>query len=659
MNIPRVPGLSHGERETFRILIGLLLMLVLFPTLHIGFTTIDDVQTALIAMDPSPGQPVARAIAEGRVTQAINTYIDWVPYLIDHPAWFHTLRLLPILLSVVLFYVLVQHLAGATLALITTVVATGLLQTNWHHSLITAYPFVFVSGFVALELALIGFIRRFNDMTPSVAIAVGLLYLYSLITYELFVLYLPLFWLIPWMVGQDQQGDGVNRGRIPGLLWHPGALLAVHIPVLLFIVVYFSFQWLYPPSYDGISVSWSLTGFARTLTQFLIGTLPGIFYLLDWDTMTSAFDGPGPHYVGLIPFWESVQGAWLAKGLVVAGATVFVLRRGVDASPHQLRATALAGAFMWVSPFALHSLTIQYQQWSSHGNIAYIPTYFAHFGLMALLGATMVALDRRVARGSAVLHVYRGCLFAILFTLSLVIDYANHFTFRDQALAGVRWKSMASFIRSRPFLELPGDAIILAPTLWTHHRGILDPGELNGYWDSYIRRRSGRPVRIIRSPEEIPASSAQPLYYLRFNQATKDSHYYLILSSIDDAQSPVARQFTLYSSSPYQRFTVFGEFSQPTTSPGDGSGDSNARTRTTSMATRFFRETVSPGEQPKSNVMGNGKDRSFLELIRLGIDTVFRRPPDSEGEWGVNIVELSSPTPVVLESLSVSYFEPP
>ena len=81
---------SSFEKNVLNIAIFLLLLFTFFQYGFTGYTTRDDTLTALNAINPAKHleEPIEAAKQQGRLIQIFNSYLDFVPYIIDSDFYF-------------------------------------------------------------------------------------------------------------------------------------------------------------------------------------------------------------------------------------------------------------------------------------------------------------------------------------------------------------------------------------------------------------------------------------------------------------------------------------------------------------------------------------------------------------------------------------------
>jgi len=524
-------GLKIDFRLVF-IILGLVSVIVFFPHLKTGFTTCDDTTTALTAWNAgeSLGHPLKIAKSQGRFNQAINTYMDWMPYIFKSNTVYHTVRLGTVILGIVLFFIVIRLFSRSSVfACLTTLLIVSFLQNNWQHSLMTSYPFVFQFGFCMLLISFYSF-YHFNMTGKKLWASVyGVCYLFSLFVSELFVLYSVIFLIasIGYAWGSEKKMFFTCVFRL---------ILPAFLSLTFFICCMFIFSMGYPGDYDGTKLAdISMTAIIRVIAQLSVGTIPTVLYLTDSMTINTTFDGFSNHYVGFLPLLGRLKVQWLVKGILTSWCCWYLLKEPGDirTSPGWIFKMIFIGIILMILPFVLLGLTTKYQYWISFGTLAYTPSYFGYFGTILTLSSILMFFNNRVKKTKIINTVFLVSACSTVFVLSSITDYYNHYVTLDQQLSHLKWTSVDKLIKTVEFDKVPDGSIIYAPSLYRNSRGILKLGR--NYWTEYFTLKTKKKITVIQHRKTTRQSThgESNFYYLKFLQEPKSKNQFILFAQLE------------------------------------------------------------------------------------------------------------------------------
>ena len=550
----------------------LLAVFVLIPHLQTRFTTRDDTEIALRAAHPEGwiSAALAMAISQGRFYQTVSmlgAYASHYSYFIN-PSCYYVIYLGSILLNVVAFYFLMRLVfASKPAALFATALSLAYLQNNWQHSLLTSYPGVPHLALTTL-FCVFAFLLKWQQVRRRyLAILAGAAFLVSILMYETFVAYMPVFLALCVYHAWSLPGISLKRRT-----WVAAdGMSAILVALVLYLGCYFLFRLTYPSQYEGSQLgSLSLSHAGAVIWQYTSSTFPAYFYFRDSASINATFDGFAPHTGG---FWQLLEGCraeWLAKAVIVSVFCLLILLEKIRLFTPKSFALALAGGFAClIAPVSLLSLTAKYQGWVlEHHSLAYsTASYYAYFAMIFLIGTILLFINQQVARNRVLFSAYLVLAIAAIATVSLATDYYNYYITLDQQLSQLKWRTLDRFAQTDEFRALPNDSVIYAPSLW-RYRGIVSNSET--YWTAYLSQKSGKTIEVVQTARQFQALTASGRgrqgYFLAFEQEPKDADQFVVFSKLGEADLVTdglvhANEFSLFTYSRNRTFTLVGECS--------------------------------------------------------------------------------------------------
>ncbi len=633
--------------------LGLISIIVFFPLLDTGFTTTDDMATALKAWNYEDflGFPLEFAKQQGRFNQAINTYIDWIPYIFKSNVAYQTIRLSAIVLTIILFFIVVKIFSGSVIfACVITLLILSFLQNNWQHNLLTSYPLVFHFGFSMLLISFYAFYQFKVTGKVLWAFIYGLCYLFSMFVSELFVLYSIIFFSFSigfeWGSERKKIITRVVRLSLPAFL-----------SALFFLGTWFVFNAYYPGKYSGVQLAdFSLTGIIRVIVQLSAGTIPGAFYLTGSGVIHKTFDGFSNHYIGLASLLTQFKIQWLVKGILASGGCWYLLQKKSDIkiSRTWIFRMLFIGILSIILPFVLLGLTAKYQRWIGLGTLAYMQSYFSYFGTILTLSSILLFINDAVKNKKFIKPIFMLTVCSIVFFTSGITDYYNHYVTLDQQISQLKWATVEKFIKTPEIGNIPEGSVIYAPSLFHNTRGILKPN--TNYWTKYFTLKTKKKIIVIENLKKkwLLDRTNTHYYYLRFLQEPKSKNQFILFAKLKRLNDLSANAAYLFSYSKYKTYTMMGIL-KPNGQPIKIHINNNP-VNSKNIGEKFFCHQVKlvSGRIVKKEKLSG---KSFFELIKIALGRIGNSETvKDEASSGLYKTFIKSNVPLKLEGLTISFF---
>jgi len=640
---------SSFEKTALPIAVILLLILTLFQYSQIGYTTQDDTIAALKAINVANylNEPLKIAKNQGRLVQIFNSYLDLVPYLIDSELYYQAIKLSALIINFVLFQCVLSVYFGRKFAYFGVALALAVLPNNWHHNLLTSYPFASHFGLSTFFLSLIILKKYLKRPQICSGVLMGASYFCSLCVTEIYMLYSILLVSICQQFTWKQPFPMLQRART--LL---NRCLPILIPAMLFAAGHMLFQWIYAGHYPGTRLDSFYPGQSLlVIGKLVIGTFPAASFFAESCTIERLFDGFKPYYSGIGSLMHNIQSVWLAKGIIVCAICYYGLTKPNASISFRvfIRITCLV-LTAWFLTFLPYSVVIKYKQLVLEQDVYfYLPSYCAFFFTILFLTTLSFFVFSQIRR-PLITKTGMAIFLPILFTLSISIDFSNYYITQDQKLSHLKWKAFDAFMTTQHFKAIPENSTIIAPTLW-QYRGIVEPTA--GYWSNYIREKSGKSLRVIK---DVPHTIALNHYYFSFIQEQKSANQYMILAKLaENGAKILSREYVLFSMSKYRQFNIIGKME----SGGEPSkvivyGDTHSTVFVGKDYYRIFINFI--GSPPDDGSQNLTSSKSFLRRVEERLSKSYP-PKTALTENGLYIIRIIGNRSFSLKEIYISYFK--
>jgi len=552
-------------KKNYFILLFLLILIIVtfFPLLKVGFTTADDAMSYLTLINPKANLIiVAKSIAESqsRFQYFFVFLISLFPFLfVKKIIIFKIISLGQIILNFILFSFLAYKISKSKVfSLIVFLFLVTFLQNSWQHNLLTAYPFIFSFGFNLSLSSLILLVNYLETKVNWKLIVSVILFFFSLFNYEVFVLYLIIFFLIAIFTLKGNNLADKIKTVFKTLLYHK-------ITLLLFLTVYIIFRVIFPGLYEGThSFNFNIFRIIRTSFQFAIASFPTYIYrhsIGEILKFSYTYDRALLNFGYIL---KNIQLDWLIKGLISFFLCFIFLMGYKKIKNKTLLFLMFISVFFIFIPGLLQSFVNKYQSWVIDSNqIAFTPTFFSFFGMTLLIASTMF-LILNIFKNKTVLIIFYILISLSVFRMSVTTDYSNYFYTLDQSQLFNVWKSMDKFISTDDFLRIPNNSIIYAPTLCKYTSQVILKDTTESYWSDYINSKTGKNIKIINSEEKLDNIFINniPFYFLGFSLELKDLNQFIGFAKPNKIDSNSVRKrilsdsFVLFTLSKYKNYQI-------------------------------------------------------------------------------------------------------
>ncbi|MFE5324201.1 hypothetical protein ACFQ88_36540, partial [Paenibacillus sp. NPDC056579] len=246
----------------------ILLLILLFPLIPVGYTTNDDIRAFISASSLSEifHNSLDMAINQGRFSMIVTSALAMIPFLIDNTIYYKIVSFGSIIINYLLFsYSVYYFFKSKKVTFIASLFFIVFLQNSWEHNLVTSYPFVFHTGLDFLLISLILYKKYLVEKQKiSITISVCSLIICTL-CYEMFLPYLILFFIVSYVYSENRSIKKVIFNVFPVIIYF-----------IVYVLLYLGFRIVFPSSYSGVQVGqFSLLLTLKVIYQFSIASIPG------------------------------------------------------------------------------------------------------------------------------------------------------------------------------------------------------------------------------------------------------------------------------------------------------------------------------------------------------------------------------------------------
>jgi len=461
------------------------------------------------------------AAGSGRFHHYLHVGLTSLAYRMDSPALRRSVALTVFLGVIAALAALAARLSRRPeLGVLVAALAMGLYQDNWHHNILTAYPFVFDSGMLCLLVAGYTLVRRAETGRTGWLIAANLALFLSFAHFEAFVAYVPVLVGLVWLTAR-----GGARERLR-------ALVPAFAVLPAYAAVYLGYRLAHPSQYAGNALALSSpAAILKTAWAYSLPALPlgGFAFNLEYVNRFPQFSKAyilsfGQYLSELATNLSLLSPAWVALALLAGGLTAYCLNRAARARVPWL--AWLLCAYAVVCPNALIALSPKYQEPAASGLAWYVTTTFSFYAVAVLLALAALALAGRL---SDTPRRIVAALLGLAVGLTALVNASVNASVRDSKIAaGARWRVASLACRSRLIAGLPEGARLVAPDLFTAvNTELVGPD----YWPAYFRAHAGRGLTVASGLGEADPAKT-PVYLLRRLSAPLDRDTALVLARV-------------------------------------------------------------------------------------------------------------------------------
>ena len=449
------------------IFLALCALILLAELWGISFTTGDDKYLAVARFKEGGVFTVAMnaAIGQSRFFDLLTYPLVQIPYLFKPFFAISVFRIISNALPFLAFYFMARQLFGSRVAKIASFIGLGIFETTGSFNPFHSLPLWFNTNAFLLMLSIAFYHRRL--LQGKSLILPSVLYFSSLLFYESFLLYFPVFFGIYWHVYCKNIKEFDVTSSVVSAIKINRALLTAVIAYLLIYVAFRAYFFNTAQGGGGYSLSLApLTEIISTIYKFSLGSIS--------------------LKIRLPAIGEILSMAGIFSLLLVLGLSMVFL-----SSRNKTSAAVANAPLVWivliysvVAPNILYGLTARYRDWAI-GDSCYIGSYYSVFAIALIVGLfiTREIPSAKTIRDNWGIYVLSMAALFCAATLNFSNTRAYFDKKREDAL---RWPAMLAAI---PALNQSNLTRLCSETFLTH------PSDAH-YWTYYLQGTLGREMQV-------------------------------------------------------------------------------------------------------------------------------------------------------------------
>ncbi len=494
-------------------------------------------------------QAVLIVLSQGR-PNFFGIFWAYLTFLIDNFIYFKGIFYIIITLNFFLFaYLIIKILRLKKVFIyLPIVLCLSFLQNSWHPNGVVVFTNNFIGSLLLLFFSLISYVKYLECKRKRYILLSCVSYTCTLFTYEIFILYFPIYILLAIADTKFDLNFKVLFNKTKYLI----------LIIIFYLITYLLIRYFTPFNYVGVTISKKLdiSAILKTIWQFSISSLPMyMFYFDNWAINMNIFNN-SMFLKGLLFDFQPI---WILKFIAVFFLILYILKKtSYKFSLKHYFINLLIGLFYFFLPPLLLSLTSHYQNIvKNHIFLSEPVTVFSFFAFIFIITNLILLLCDYIPYKviKELFIIFLACGIGLV---GIVVDFSNYSYSKSQQLSRYKWETLNRFITTNTFNKLPNNVTILSPTLFDSIGTVVITD--NNYWSNYIYLKTNKKVHIVKKLEKNKKADA---YYLRYIQQSKDIEQFITFSKIEDINDTnnlvYSKNITIYNLSKYNNFSIFVE----------------------------------------------------------------------------------------------------
>jgi len=539
-------------------LILLVIVITLYPLLFTHLVINDDILHQLNTYRIGYINNVMRAILVNNQGRLYFFSAIWalLPHLIQSNIYLKFIQIAALSSNLFLLALFIRCLIKSNFAAwMTILLGFGLMQNSWEHNPVTALPGFPTIPISILLLSYIVFIKYFEKKHFKYLLLSLIFYIISLLSYEIFILFLPIYGLI----GLYKTSSMRKSIKL---------ILPYIYATFLYLGCYIVFKLITKNSYPGVTVNnhLDLIRIFKTFWQLSITSLPTFYFFnKKYHYLLNIYSESIYPFGSLRYLVDSIQVSWIIKSvLVFACSYILFVKKSYKVVRMSILLPFIFATYIFIPNFLI-SLTTHYQSAVIEDTQLGMPsTYFSYLAVVLFY---VVVLQFFKNYFNPLRFKHRVVFIIILLILSVssfIVDYTNYHITLYQTKLKYKWVLVDDFIQSKEFAKVPTNTTIYAPSLWDSFGSL---GIHESYWSDYFTYKSKRKITIVK---KLPLTSILPIYYLKYNQMMKDRDQFVAFSrltslKVDSEDQIITENICVFNLSKYDEYYLFARLKSSTT----------------------------------------------------------------------------------------------
>jgi len=518
---------------------SLLAVLMLAPLLSSGFVSDDSFMSytkgTFLYYNQNLGDSIYSSIKGwllniGRFDPLSIALMNTLFTIIGQNAFIYKLTILIfIIINILSFgYFIKLMTASRSMSLLAILMAPLFFQIRIYHDPIVSFHLLMQVVFLFTILSMISLISYLRNGGNKYLISSLLLYLLSLLSYELTYPFFILYFIIIYINSGNKGLNYSLRLSAPFLFL---SLLCISIPFIARI--YFGIPLVGAEAYNATSGdSFKLTYvpnlnpmvYIITLAKQTTAAFPLSYSMVHKIDLKVLFSGISPFIAGL----------YFLFYLIISNAVVnelFMLRK----SYFNIKLFSIFGLFLLILPGALVALSPKYQHELSWGT-GYLPVYISYFGLMIITLCAIYKIYNKLYINKRYIS-FLTLVFALIFSLTGSITYASNVSALNELNDAQLYPRIIieDGLEDGLFKFVPDDAVLLTdpshewdqPGFYLMNSGVRLGYVGNPLWEGYLSDKLPKAAfnGYFNNRLGYNFSNTDNIFYLRYFSVSKREGY--------------------------------------------------------------------------------------------------------------------------------------
>ena len=470
---------TESKEKRFVIIVTLFIILALIPYFRTGIIINDELQArfqSMLGFREFYSMNLNTYLHDGRALAApIISFTMYLGFLTTkNAAMFRFTQILVLLLTSVLFGTLVNKiLKNKAAATIAVVLSIALLPISFEHVAPNAFVTLLGIPFIALIISLIQYLAYIEKKKKHNIIISMVLFLLAQMSYETFVTYLILFFLI-----------AIGKTGYRNIFKHKELYIAPLLTSVFYLTAYVISGILFPSQYTGnqlafVSVKSSLT----IIISLFIASMPGFYILMPkYQYLKDIYNN--------LEFYDYIR--IIVLTLLLGALCIYILnnskkKNGKEFTQKKFWYMVLCASLYMALPSLPISVSSMYQgNVGLNGFLSLPVNYFQYFAAIFLLTILIIKVSNWTK------SKYYLVILLLLCVLSAAIQQMNDIISYEQNNNFLRLTEIEKYLNTDVVSELsPG--IYAAPDLYIQKNALAIT---DGYWTSYVNSLLGYALQI-------------------------------------------------------------------------------------------------------------------------------------------------------------------
>lgn len=479
------------KEYTLFYLIAFLMLVAVSPLFNVMITCGDDMENfSLVRRGEFLTGTWEEAKETGRFQYIIIRYIQYVPYLVHNHVYYSVITITPVLLCFFVF--------AKCVSLFTNDRGTGLFvfsflgisfQIMSSLTIPISWPIFFPLGIAILLFAIYTAIYYKRSNKKAMRYVSAVLFFVSLLFYEIHVLYLLFIAMIFFYYNYDRKSTLKSIGIKS--FWD---LIPYILGAIVYVVMYFGFQKIYPVQYNGIEIATNTSSFFDVIVRFSRLSWPtSVYFSFIGFFKNSSLYGCYDHNL-LYAFMNGSLICYL-KGLLGVTVVLYLLKMTHKINKTKLIILIVISPLLIYVPQILTALSSRYQELHIP---AYTSTFYSFLGTSMFITMLFIAMYC-LPKSNVVRKINAVIILIVVFFIGYITQFSNEQFTIDYKKTTYKLSAVEHFFSSEEYKQIAHDGSVIYLNNFNKNMSEYTWGEYQMYdmWEAYSIMCTGNVVEDI------------------------------------------------------------------------------------------------------------------------------------------------------------------